>query len=73
MTSHMLIALEPRQEPSMAAFTLHGQHIGRLDRFVGQAQRAALEARRRFEGVTIEVDAEGSVSVHAIGMRSMLL
>jgi hypothetical protein len=54
-------------------FTLHGGHIARLDRFVGQAQRAALRAERKFDGVTIELDDRGAVSVHALGMTSMLL
>ena len=54
-------------------FTLHGRHVAKLDRFVGQAQRAALRAEREFEGVTIEVDDQGTVSVCAIGMTSMLL
>jgi hypothetical protein len=54
-------------------FTLHGRHVAKLDRFVGQAQRAALRAERQFEGVTIEVDDQGTVSVCAIGMTSMLL
>jgi hypothetical protein len=54
-------------------FTLHGRHIAKLDRFIGQARRAAVRAEREFEGVSIEVDDHGTVSVHAIGMRSMLL
>jgi hypothetical protein len=54
-------------------FTLHGRHIARLDRFVGQAQRAAVRAGRKFEGVTVELDHRGTVSVHATGMPSMLL
>jgi hypothetical protein len=54
-------------------FTLHARHIARLDRFVGQAQRAARRAEREFEGVSIEVDDQGTVSVHATGMMSMLL
>lgn len=54
-------------------FTLHGRHVAKLDRYVGQAQRAALRAEREFEGVTIEVDNQGTVSVCAIGMTSMLL
>jgi len=54
-------------------FTLHGRHIAKLDRFVGQAQRAALRAERAFEGVRIELDNQGTVSVHAIGMTSIFL
>lgn len=69
----MLLALAPSHESLAAEFTLDGRHIGKLDRFVGQAQRAALHSGRQFEGVTVEVDAEGIVTVHAIGMRSMLL
>jgi hypothetical protein len=52
---------------------VHGHHIAKLDRFVGQAQRAAARAGREFDGVSIEVDAQGVVSVHAIGMSSVLL
>ena len=69
----MRLALAPSHESPAAEFMLDGRHIGKLDRFVGQAQRAAQHAERQFEGVTIEVDAEGIVTVHAIGMRSMLL
>jgi hypothetical protein len=54
-------------------FTLHGRHIAKLDRFVGQAQRAARRTKREFEGVRLELDGRGTVSVHAIGMTSMLL
>ena len=54
-------------------FGLHGHHIAKLDRFVVQAHRAAARAGREFEGVSIEVDAESVVSVHAIGLTSMLL
>ena len=54
-------------------FTLHGRHIARLDRFIGQAQRAALRADREFGGVCIELHDQGTVSVHAIGMTSILL
>jgi hypothetical protein len=52
---------------------LDGRHIAKLDRFVSQAQRAALQADREFDGVSIEVDDDGTVNVHAIGMMSMLL
>jgi hypothetical protein len=52
---------------------VRGHHIARLDRFVGQAQRAAVRAGREFEGVSIEVDAQGVARVHAIGMASVLL
>jgi len=61
------------REPWGTRFTVRGHHIAKLDRFVGQAQRAATRAGREFEGVSIEVDAQGVVSVHAIGMASMLL
>jgi hypothetical protein len=57
----------------ISRFTLHGHDIAKLDRFVGQAQRAAARAGRKFEGLSIEVDAESVVSVHAIGLTSMLL
>ncbi len=63
--------LKHRHELRVTGFTLH--HIAKLDRFVGQAQRAARRAGREFEGVSIEVDARGVVSVHAIGMMSMML
>ncbi|MBV8999198.1 MAG: hypothetical protein JO304_09075 [Solirubrobacterales bacterium] len=56
-----------------ARFALHGRHIARLDRFVAQAQRAALRAEREFEGVCVELDDQGTVSVHALGMTSILL
>jgi len=62
-----------RPEPRVTGFTLRGHHIAKLDRFVGQAQRAALRAEREFEGVSVEIDAQGAVSVHAIGMTSMVL
>jgi hypothetical protein len=54
-------------------FTLHGRHIARLDRFVGQAHRAAVRAEREFDGVSIEISDHGAVTVHAIGMTSMVL
>ena len=69
----MLAGLQQGQEPLVAEFTLYGHHIGKLDRFVGQAQRTAARAAREFEGVTLRVDAQGAVSVHATGMTSMLL
>ena len=65
--------LKHRQDLCVAAFTLHGHHIAKLDRFVGQAQRAARRAEREFEGVSIKVDDHGVVSVHASGVMSMLL
>jgi hypothetical protein len=65
--------LQHRKEPSVTGFTLRGHHVAKLDRFVAQAQRAALRAEREFEGVCIEVDAQGRVTVHAFGMTSMLL
>jgi hypothetical protein len=65
--------LQDGQEPRVTGFTLRGHHIGKLDRFVGQAQRTALRAEREFEGVRIEVDAQGVVSVHAIGMVPIVL
>ena len=65
--------LQHRQEPWVTRFTVHGHHIARLDRFVGQAQRAAVWAEREFEGVSIAVDAKGIVSVDAIGMTPMPL
>jgi len=61
------------REPWGTRFTVRGHHIAKLDRFVGQAQRAATRAGREFEGVSIEVDAQGVVSVNAIGLASMLL
>jgi hypothetical protein len=66
-------ALQNWEEPSVARFTLHWHHIAKLDRFVGQARRAARWAERDFEGVTIMVDADGLVSPHATGVNSMLL
>jgi hypothetical protein len=61
------------RDPWVTRFTLRRHHIAKLDRFVSQAQRAALRAEREFDGVRLEVDAEGVVTVHAIGMTSMLL
>ena len=61
------------QDRWATGFTLSGHHLATLDRFLGQAKRAALRAEREFEGVSIEIDSEGVVSVHAIGMRSMVL
>jgi hypothetical protein len=54
-------------------FKLHGRHIAKLDRFVGQAHRAAVRAEREFEGVSIELSDRGVVTVGAIGMTSMVL
>ena len=61
------------QQPHRAAFTLRGLDIGRLDRFIAQAQRAARRAEREFAGVTIEQNADGRISVSAAGMSSMRL
>ncbi len=69
----MLAALQQVEEPSVAQFLLRGHHIGKLDRFVGQAQRAAARAAREFDGVTVVVDERGTVSVHATGMTAMSL
>ena len=65
--------LRQRREARETRFTLQGHHIAKLDRFVVQAHRAAARAGREFEGVSIEVDAQGVVMVHAIGMTSMSL
>ena len=59
--------------PGEGRFTLHGRHIAKLDRFVGQAQRVARRAEREFEGISVELDDQGTVSVHAIGMTSAVL
>jgi hypothetical protein len=69
------LARAPRdgQERQVTGFTLRAHHIARLDRFLGQAQRAALRAGREFAGLSIEVDGQGVVSVHATGMTSMTL
>ena len=61
------------QEPGATRFTLCGHHLAKLDRFLGQAKRAALRAEREFEGVSVETDAQGVVRVHAMGMTSMVL
>ena len=61
------------QAPRATGLTLRGHHLAKLDRFLGQAQRAALRAEREFDGVTVEINAEGVVTVHAIGMTSILL
>ena len=65
--------LRQRREARETRFTLHGHHVAKLDRFVGQAQRAAARAGREFEGVSIAVDVHGMARAHAIGMPSMLL
>jgi hypothetical protein len=65
--------LKHRPDPCATGFTLHGHQIAKLDRFVGQAQRAARRAGREFDGVSVEVDHHGVVSVHASGVMSMLL
>ena len=57
----MLLEMQRTHEPEVAGFTLDGRHIGKLDRFIGQAQRVAVRAQRQFEGVTIEVDVFGPV------------
>ena len=61
------------QEPRATGFTLRGHHLVKLDRFLCQAKRTARRAEREFEGVNIEIDARGEVTVHAIGMTSMVL
>ena len=73
VTSRTARVLKHRQDLCGAGFTLHGHHIAKLDRFVGQAQRAASRAEREFEGVSIEVDSHGVVTVHASGVMSMVL
>lgn len=62
-----------RQVPRQMVLTLYGRDIARLDRFVAQGQRAALKVGREFEGVMVEVDADGSISINAIGMNSTRL
>jgi len=62
-----------RERTSATGFTLLGHHVAKLDRFLGQAQRVALRAEREFDGVNIEIDAHGVVTVHAIGITSMVL
>jgi hypothetical protein len=73
VTSRTAPALKHRQELCATGFTLHRHHIAKLDRFVGQAQRAARRAGREFDGVSVEVDDHGVVSIHASGVMSMLL
>lgn len=60
-------------EPRASGFMLRGHDLAKLDRFVGQAARAAVRADREFEGVSVEIDAQGVVRVHASGMTSMVL
>jgi hypothetical protein len=71
--AHLTVLQHGERAVGDTRFTVHGRHIAKLDRFVGQAQRAALRAGREFEGVSIELDDRGTVSVHATGMTSMLL
>jgi len=61
------------EEPRTAGFTLRGHHLAKLDRFLWQAKSAARRAEREFEGVSVEIDARGEVTVHAPGMTSMVL
>lgn len=61
------------QVPGQTSVTLCSRDIARLDRFVAQSQRAAVQADRAFEGVTVHVDGVGRISIHAVGMNSMLL
>ena len=61
------------EEPRVAGFTLRGHHLAKLDRFLWQAKSAARRAEREFEGVSVEIDARGEVTVHAPGMTSMVL
>jgi hypothetical protein len=65
----------PHHSPGAPAtgFTLRGHDLAKLDRFLVHAKRSALRDDREFDGVSIEVDAHGIVSVHAIGMRSIVL
>jgi hypothetical protein len=65
--------LQRAAEQTRLASELGGHHLAKLDRFLGQAQRAALRAEREFEGISIEIDAQGIVRVHAVGMTSILL
>jgi len=69
------VARMPRdgQEWRVTGFTLRAHHIAKLDRFLGQAQRAALRAGREFAGLSIEIDGQGVVTVAAAGMASMTL
>lgn len=61
------------QKRRVTGFTLGGQQLAKLDRFLGQAQRTALRAEREFAGVSIEIDGQGVVRVHATGMTSIVL
>jgi len=65
----------PQDSPILRAvgFTLRGHDLAKLDRFLSQAARAARRDNRAFEGVSIEVSAGGTVSVHAVGMRPIEL
>jgi hypothetical protein len=65
--------LASEQHTRVTGFTLRGHHLAKLDRFLGQAQRAAHVAEREFEGVSIEVRPHGVVMVHAVGMTSIRL
>jgi hypothetical protein len=69
------LARTPRHGPERRAtgLTLRAHHIAKLDRFLFQAQRAALRSGQEFAGLSIEIDGQGVVSVHATGMTSMTL
>jgi hypothetical protein len=66
-------AAQHTQERRATGLRLRGHHLAKLDRFLGQAHRVASQAEREFEGVSIEIDAQGVISVHAIGMTPMVL
>jgi hypothetical protein len=53
--------------------TLRGHDLAKLDRFLVHAKRAALRDDREFDGVSVEIDAQGTVTVNATGMKSIVL
>lgn len=63
----MGVALLTREDEDVAVarFMLHSHHLAKLDRFIAQARRRAMRGSGEFAGVTVEIDAAGTVSVHA--------
>jgi hypothetical protein len=60
-------------EAPATGLTLRGHDLAKLDRFLVHAKRAALRDNREFDGVSVEIDAQGIVTVNATGMKSIVL
>jgi hypothetical protein len=66
-------APQPSLDPPATRLTLRGHDLAKLDRFLVHAKRAALRDDRDFDGVKVEIDAEGIVTLNATGMKSIVL